>query len=94
MYSLDVKSNVIHTAVILKVMTSIVHGPIDITNPFDLTVQTFRVNVEFFTDYHGHTQKIFSSQADICGYFFKNFVSKFFRKMGIKRPHSNQCLAL
>ena len=53
MYSLDVKSNVIHTAVILKVMTSIVHGQIDISNPFDLRFQSFRVNVKFSTDYHG-----------------------------------------
>ena len=59
MYSLDVKSNVIHTAVILKVMTRIVHGQIDILNPFDLRFQTFRVNVKILTDYHGHTQKTF-----------------------------------
>ena len=75
MYSLDVKSNVIHTAVILKVMTSIVHGRIDITNPFDLRFQTFRVNVEFFTDYHGHTQKTFFGTGGYLWIFFKNFVS-------------------
>ena len=70
MYSLDVKSNVIHTAVILKAMTSIVHGQIDISNPFDLTVQTFRVNVEFFIDYHGHTQKTFFEPGGYLWIFF------------------------
>ena len=38
-------------------MTSIVDGRIDLLTPFDLRVQTFRVNVELSTDYHGHAQK-------------------------------------
>ena len=75
MYSLDVKSNVIHTAVILKVMTSIVHGRIDIRNPFDLRFQTFRVNVKFFTDYDGFTQKTFSEPGGYLWIFFPKFCS-------------------
>ena len=73
MYSLDVKSNVIHTAVILKAITSIVHGQIDISNPFDLRVQTSGVNVEFSTDYHGHSQKTFFETVGYLRIFFQKF---------------------
>ena len=38
-------------------MTSIVDGRIDFLTSFDIRVQTFRVNVELSTDYHGHDQK-------------------------------------
>ena len=41
------------------VITSIIHGQIDLLAPFDPMAQTFKVNVELATDYHGHTQKPF-----------------------------------
>ena len=40
-------------------MTRIVNGRIDLLTPFHPRAQTFRVNVELSTDYHGHTQKTF-----------------------------------
>ena len=38
-------------------MTSIVDGWIDLLTPVDRRFQTFRVNVEWYTDFHGHAQK-------------------------------------
>ena len=38
-----------------EIMIRVIHGPKDRVTPFDLKVQTFRVNVEFST-YH-HEQK-------------------------------------
>ena len=37
------------------VITSIIHGQIDLLTPFDPMAQTFKVNMELFVDYHGHT---------------------------------------
>ena len=54
-------------------MTRIVNGRIDLLTPFDPMAQTFKVNVELATDYHGHTQKtFFSSQGVTFGHFFQN----------------------
>lgn len=42
-----------------KVMTSIVHGRIDLLTSLDPRVKIFRGDVEFSTDFHGHTQNTF-----------------------------------
>ena len=40
-----------------QVLVRVIHGPKDRVTPFDLKVQTFRVNVEFST-YHHEQKKI------------------------------------
>ena len=59
----DINDGVYYPAVSLfksaKVMTSIVHGRIDLLTSLDPRVKIFRGDVEFSTDFHGHNQKTF-----------------------------------
>ena len=59
-------------------MIRVILAPKERLTPFDLRTQTFRVNVELSTYYHGHTRKIFlRTKKKILRTFFQNFFFKF-----------------
>ena len=62
-------------------MSRVIHAPYDALTPFDLRVQTFRVNMELTTHYHKLTRKkIFEPKS-----YFWTFKKSFLAKMGIKK---------
>ena len=59
-------------------ITRVILAPNDLFTPFDLKAQTFRVNVEWSTYYHGpmihgHTKKIVEPEGYFRTFFHKNF---------------------
>ena len=50
-------------------MFNIVHGRTDLLTPPDPRVQTFRVNVDFFTDCHSHAKNGFRAKGLLSDIF-------------------------